>query len=126
MPTSPVLLAGVLAALLPLSPPSRPARGPRAPPAPPPPIPRGDPAMPTSRVILAALLAAFVTFAPGSGLAAVPKYPRLGLYGSVLGGGAPYVKADGSLDTLEIGRAARYSEVVLDVYPISPSTTSLY
>ncbi|HEY6196512.1 MAG TPA: putative glycoside hydrolase [Candidatus Eisenbacteria bacterium] len=76
--------------------------------------------MPTSRVILAALLAAFVTFAPGSGLAAVPKYPRLGLYGSVLGGGAPYVKADGSLDTLEIGRAARYSEVVLDVYPISP------
>ncbi len=76
--------------------------------------------MNTSRVIRAALLAAFVASAPVSGLAAAPRYPRLGLYGSVLGGGAPYVKADGTLDTLEIGRAARYSEVVLDVYPISP------
>src|SRR5215831_7037938 len=52
--------------------------------------------------------------------AAPPTYPRVGLYGSVLGGGFPYTKADGSLDTLEIGRAARFAEVVLDVYPISP------
>src|SRR2546423_3272714 len=52
--------------------------------------------------------------------AAQQGYPRLGLYGSVLGGGFPYVKPDFTLDPLEIGRAARYHEVVLDVYPISP------
>ena len=64
---------------------------------------------------LAALLAAGV-----SDPAAAQPYPRLGLYGSVLGGGYPYTLPDGSLDTLEIGRAARYHQVVLDVYPISP------
>jgi hypothetical protein len=69
------------------------------------------------------LALAFLT-AAAAGLctpaAAQPGYPRLGLYGSVLGGGYPYVKPDFTLDTLEIGRAARYQEVVLDVYPISP------
>src|SRR5262252_1156479 len=66
-------------------------------------------------VLLAALLA---TAAPAA--AAPAPFPRLGLYGSVLAGGFPYTHADGSLDTLEIGRAARFTEVVLDVYPISP------
>src|SRR2546423_1614877 len=75
--------------------------------------------MRTSQTLaLAFLTAAAVGFCTPA--AAQTGYPRLGLYGSVLGGGAPYVKADGTLDTLEIGRAARYSEVVLDVYPISP------
>jgi len=69
----------------------------------------------TLLVTLASLVAAAV---PTAG--AATTYPRVGLYGSVLGGGYPYTHADGSLDTLEIGRAARFAEVVLDVYPISP------
>src|SRR5262245_28284350 len=72
-----------------------------------------------SRLAPVALVAALLT--PAFGAAAAPApFPRLGLYGSVLGDGFPYVHADGSLDTLEIGRAARFTEVVLDVYPISP------
>jgi hypothetical protein len=70
----------------------------------------------TAAVLLAALLA--LGLVPAR--AAAQVYPRLGLYGSVLGGGYPYVLPDFTLDTLEIGRAARYHEVVLDVYPISP------
>ena len=69
---------------------------------------------------LAALFAACLAagFAPANAVA--QPYPRIGLYGSVLGGGYPYVHPDFTLDTLEIARAARYNEVVLDVYPISP------
>jgi hypothetical protein len=70
----------------------------------------------TAAVLLAALLA--LALLPAR--AAAQAFPRLGLYGSVLGGGYPYVLPDFTLDTLEIGRAARYHEVVLDVYPISP------
>jgi hypothetical protein len=70
----------------------------------------------TAAVLLAALLA--LGLVPARAVAQV--FPRLGLYGSVLGGGYPYVLPDFTLDTLEIGRAARYHEVVLDVYPISP------
>jgi hypothetical protein len=69
-----------------------------------------------SRAAALALILALATPA----LAVPPNYPRVGLYGSVLGGGFPYTHADGSLDTLEIGRAARFNEVILDVYPISP------
>jgi hypothetical protein len=52
--------------------------------------------------------------------AAARVYPPLGLYGSIKGDGYPYVKPGGALDTLEIGRASRFGEVVLDVNPISP------
>ena len=72
------------------------------------------------RVLVAALLAAL----PAAGLAPSPAaaqpFPRLGLYGSIVGGGYPYVHPDFTIDTLEIARAARYDVVVLDVYPISP------
>src|SRR5262245_8600924 len=69
--------------------------------------------------LVAAAAAILAATAPPA--AAAPRgYPRTGLYGSILGNGVPYVKADGSLDTLEIGRAARFSEVVLDVNPVSP------
>jgi hypothetical protein len=64
---------------------------------------------------LAALIAAALP-AP----AAARAYPPLGLYGSILGNGYPYLKSNGALDTLEIGRASRFAEVVLDVNPISP------
>jgi hypothetical protein len=72
------------------------------------------------RAIAALLFAVLLAsgLAPARALAQV--YPRVGLYGSVLGGGYPYVHPDFTLDTLEIGRAARFHEVVLDVYPISP------
>ena len=76
--------------------------------------------MSCSRSTRAAVLAALLATAAGSSAAAPAAYPRMSLYGSVLGGGYPYTRADGSLDTLEIGRAARFTEVALDVYPISP------
>ena len=71
--------------------------------------------------LLAALLAA-AAFAALPARAAPPPapFPRVGLYGSILLGGYPYTHPDGTLDTLEIGRAARYTELTLDVYPISP------
>src|SRR5881394_3396349 len=78
----------------------------------------------TSTVLLAALLSAGLlaaaTAVPARGAGAPQTYPRVGLYSSVLGGGFPYTRTDGSLDTLEIGRAARFTEVALDVYPIWP------
>ena len=70
--------------------------------------------------ILAAALAALLVPALWLPAAEAQPYPRLGLYGSVVGGGYPYTQPDGSLDTLEIRRASRYGQVVLDVYPISP------
>src|SRR6185369_9276065 len=76
--------------------------------------------MVSSRSAPAVLLAVLLATAPAPAAAAPPAFPRPGLYGSVLGGGFPYVHTDGSLDTLEIGRAARFAEVALDVYPISP------
>ena len=74
------------------------------------------------RVLVSLFAASLAALAVG--LAAAPAgaqpFPRLGLYGSVLGGGFPYVHPDFTLDTLEIAHAARFNEVVLDVYPISP------
>jgi len=67
------------------------------------------------------LLAASLLVAVPSAAAPAPApFPRVGLYGSVLLGGFPYTHPDGTLDTLEIGRAARFTEITLDVYPISP------
>lgn len=71
---------------------------------------------PLAAVLLACLASGF---SPSP--AAAQRYPRLGLYGSVRGGGYPYVKeSDHTLDTLEIGRAARYHQVVLDAFPLTP------
>lgn len=69
--------------------------------------------------LITALAVCFVTCLASGGAEAQP-FPRLGLYGQVLGGGYPYVKPDQTLDTLEIARTARYNEVVLDAFPISP------
>jgi hypothetical protein len=71
-------------------------------------------------VLLAAALAALL--APGllPAQAEAQRFPRVGLYGSVRGGGHPYVRPDFTLDTLEIGRVSRYDQVVLDAFPISP------
>jgi hypothetical protein len=55
-----------------------------------------------------------------SALAAQRQYPPLGLYGFIQGSGYPFVKPDGTLDTLEIGHAARFAEITLDVNPVSP------
>lgn len=46
--------------------------------------------------------------------------PRVGLYGSILGDWRPFVLPDGSLDTIAIARIARFHEVVLDAYPLTP------
>ena len=67
-----------------------------------------------------AALAVLLVSAVFTPAAEAQPFPRLGLYGSVVGGGYPYTHPDGSLDTVEIRRAARYGEVVLDAYPISP------
>jgi hypothetical protein len=69
---------------------------------------------------IAAYLLAGLAAATHPSPAAAEGFPRLGLYGSVVGGGYPYVRPDFSLDTLEIGRVARYGQVVLDAFPISP------
>jgi hypothetical protein len=76
----------------------------------------------TPVLLLAAVLvtAALVTAASSAAAPVPAPFPRVGLYGSVLLGGFPYTHPDGTLDTLEIGRAARFTEITLDVYPISP------
>ena len=76
---------------------------------------------PTRALSLAALLAtaAATSAVPALGAGPAP-YPRVGLYGTVLMGGFPFVQPNGALDTLEIGRASRFTEIALDVYPISP------
>jgi len=61
--------------------------------------------------------------AAGVLLAARPahaQYPRLGLYGSVLGSGYPLWDSTGTLDPVACDEIARYDEVVLDVGPITP------
>lgn len=51
--------------------------------------------------------------------AADPDYPRLGLYGHVLGRGEPLVQADGSLDLTLLHAIARRHTVVLDATPFT-------
>jgi hypothetical protein len=72
------------------------------------------------RVLLAAALSACLACGLAPATAVAQPFPRLGLYGNVVGGGYPFVKPDFTLDTLEIGRVARFHQVILDVYPISP------
>ena len=76
--------------------------------------------MTRARALLAAALAACLACGLAPAKARAQPYPRLGLYGNVLGGGHPFVRPDFTLDTLEIGRVARYKQVILDAYPISP------
>ncbi len=76
--------------------------------------------MGTPRRSLITALAVCLVANLAAGEAAAQPFPRVGLYGNVLGGGYPYVKPDLTLDTLEIGRVARFSEVVLDAFSISP------
>ena len=70
------------------------------------------------RLGLLTLLALWLVM-PALARAARP-FPRVALYGSVVGGGYPYTINDGPIDTLEIARAARFGDLVLDVYPINP------
>ena len=57
-------------------------------------------------------------------LLAVPashaQYPRLALYGSVLGSGYPLWDSTGTLDLAVCDQVARYDEVILDIGPITP------
>lgn len=71
------------------------------------------PRLAAASVIVLAVLAA--TFP-----AAAQPYPRLGLYGSVTGSGAPFVKLDGTLDATALDQVARYHEVIFDVNPLTP------
>ncbi len=56
-------------------------------------------------------------------LLAVPamaqNFPRLGLYGSMSGTGAPYLNTSGQLDNTVLDAVSRYNEVILDASPIS-------
>ena len=67
----------------------------------------------------AAAIVAFALLAASIPAAAQP-FPRLGLYGSVTGSGAPFVKLDGTLDPVALDQVARYHEVILDVNPLTP------
>lgn len=68
------------------------------------------------RVAAVAVLAMFL--APA--LARGQGYPRLGLYGSVLGSGAPFVTTGGALDAVALDQVARYDVITLDVNPLTP------
>ncbi|MEQ1834633.1 MAG: putative glycoside hydrolase [Candidatus Eisenbacteria bacterium] len=70
--------------------------------------------------IPAAALAASLLSAMCPSTADAQPFPRLGLYGSLIGDGYPYVRPDGSLDTLELRRASRFGHVIIDAYPVSP------
>jgi hypothetical protein len=73
-----------------------------------------------SPAIRRAALAAALATALAAGAAAAQPYPRPALYGQISGNGAPFFRADGSLDTLEVGRVARFPVVALDVFAITP------
>ena len=70
--------------------------------------------------ILSAAVAAALCFGTPRAPQAAEGFPRLGLYGSIMGDGYPYLKPDGSIDTTVIAQVARYDEVILDVNPITP------
>ncbi|HET7225292.1 MAG TPA: carbohydrate binding domain-containing protein [Candidatus Eisenbacteria bacterium] len=62
-------------------------------------------------------LAALALLAAGP--ARAQNYPRLGLYGSIMGDGTPYLDATGALNTTTLDQVARYDEVILDASPIT-------
>lgn len=69
-------------------------------------------------VRVAAIAALALLLAPA--LARGQGYPRLGLYGSVLGSGAPFVTTGGGLEATALDQVARYDVVTLDVNPLTP------
>ncbi len=72
--------------------------------------------------LFAALVAlVFLLALASTGRAAVldPPYPRVGLYGVVLGTGYPYVDADGNIIPTEISNTARYPVAVLHASPLT-------
>ena len=70
--------------------------------------------------ILMAVVCAISLCGTPSVSGAAGGYPRLGLYGSIMGDGYPYLLPNGSLDTTTIAQVARYDEVILDINPITP------
>ncbi len=70
-------------------------------------------------ILTAAACAVLLSGTPDVSVAA-QGYPRLGLYGSIMGDGYPFLLPNGSLDTTAIAQVARYDEVILDVNPITP------
>src|SRR5207249_4996223 len=46
-------------------------------------------------------------------------YPRLGLYGQIIGNGYPLWDATGAFDNAAMDDIARYDEVILDASPIT-------
>jgi hypothetical protein len=69
-------------------------------------------AWPAAAVLIATLLAA------GAGTAAAQDYPRLGLYGQVLGDGYPLWDRSGAFNDTAFAAVARYDEVILDASPV--------
>lgn len=70
--------------------------------------------------ILMAVVCAMLFCGTPSVSGAADGYPRLGLYGSIMGNGYPFLLPNGSIDTTTIAQVARYDEVILDVNPITP------
>jgi Hypothetical glycosyl hydrolase family 15/Carbohydrate binding domain len=74
---------------------------------------------PTLRLRLAAVLAALLLLGPASP-ARAQNYPRLGLYGSIMGDGYPYYSnVTGLVDPVALDQVARYHEVILDASPLT-------
>ncbi len=72
---------------------------------------------PFNLVLLAA--SALVSTLVGDVRAAEPGYPRLGLYGHILGRGEPLIRANGTLDPALLDAFARRHTVVLDATPLT-------
>src|SRR5262245_3670280 len=77
-----------------------------------------------ARASLVAVVSACLAIGLAPARAEAQPFPRLGLYGQVLGDGFPYVKGDQTLDTLEISRVSRFQQVILDAY-IVPYRTDI-
>lgn len=54
-----------------------------------------------------------------AGAAHAQPFPRLGLYGSIMGDGTPFLTSTGALNTTTLDQVARYHEVILDASPIT-------
>jgi hypothetical protein len=68
-------------------------------------------------LLLGELLFAALGFQPARAAAIAPghdDYPRLGMYSAIRGNGAPFLRANGSLDTLVCREQARWDLVILD------------
>src|SRR5438128_12492209 len=77
-------------------------------------------AKPASKRRRIALALAALTVVAGAERAAAQNYPRLGLYGSIIGNGYPLWDSTGTLDPQALDQVSRYDEVILDVGPLTP------